>query len=59
MLEQMAFCLDFSLSAIQGLGFDLGLWNCKGKRELINYNAREGKKLFSLREFFSRNVSKK
>jgi hypothetical protein len=46
-------------SAIEGLGFDFGLWNWKGKTELINYNAREGKKLFNLKEFFSRNVSKK
>ncbi len=45
--------------AIEGLGFGLGLWNWKGKRELINYNVREGKKLFNLRETFSRNVSKK
>jgi hypothetical protein len=38
--------------AIEGLGFDPGLWNWKVKRELINYDAREGKKLFNLKEFF-------
>jgi len=45
--------------AIEGLGFDPGLWNWKGNRELMNNNARKGKKLFNLRETFSRNVSKK
>ncbi len=45
--------------AIEGLGFDPSLWNWKGKRELINYNVREGKKLFNLKETFSKNVSKK
>jgi hypothetical protein len=43
--------------AIEGLGFDHGLWNWK--RELMNYNVREGKKLFNLRDFFSKNVFKK
>jgi hypothetical protein len=46
-------------NAIEGLGFDLGLWNWKGKRDLMNSNAREGKKLFTLREIFSRNVFEK
>jgi hypothetical protein len=44
---------------IEGLGFDRGLWNWKGKRELMNYNTREGKKLFNLRDFFSKNVFEK
>ncbi len=44
---------------IKDLGFDLGLWNWKGQRELMNYNAREGKKLLNPREILSKNVSEK
>jgi len=45
--------------AIEDLGFDHGLWNWKGQRELMNYNAMEGQKLLNLREILSRNVFEK
>jgi hypothetical protein len=45
--------------AIEDFGFDYELWNWKGQRELMNYNAREGKKLLNSRETLSKNVSKK
>ncbi len=51
------FILFFSVS--EDIGFDLGLWNCKGQRELMNYNAREGKKLLNPRETLSKNVREK
>jgi len=49
----MAVRLDYSI------GFDHGLWNWKGWRELMNYNVREGQKLLHPKEILSRNVSKK
>jgi hypothetical protein len=44
---------------IEDLGFDHGLWNWKGWRELMSYNAREGQKLLHPKEILSRNVSEK
>jgi hypothetical protein len=44
---------------IEDLGFDHGLWNWKGRRELMSYNAREGQKLLHPKEILSTNVSKK
>jgi hypothetical protein len=35
--------------AIEDLGFDSSLWNWKRQRELMSYNAREGRKLLNLR----------
>ncbi len=43
----------------ENLGFDLGLWNWKGQRELMSYNVREGKKLLNPKETLSKNVFKK
>lgn len=50
--------VQICFGAIEDFGFDFGLWNWKGQKELMNYNAREGKKLFNSRDL-SRNVSKK
>jgi hypothetical protein len=36
--------------AIEDFGFDFGLWNWKGQKELMNYNATKGKKLFNSRD---------
>jgi len=45
--------------AIEDLGFDPSLWNWKRQRELMSYNAREGRKLLNPRKPLSRNLSKK
>ncbi len=44
---------------IEDLGFDHGLWNWNGWRELMSYNAREGQKLLHPKEILSRNVFEK